>query len=246
MKINKHTHEEKKTKHQGLRIIYSNNSPCWTLIVLQGHFLTLYHPHSYFGKKQTELQSDIDAYADVIANVNADTMKSTKELKVAMLSALANWGGIVTSVGQSYYGSDYTAQTILDDSFDWAKLCTGDRWIVNYRSWGSSSSTRTSVSNFTEICSLYYERYQYLRTYEEKQLSTLQTEIEHKKLTKSELSSWSLKKLIDVEGDEAVFSVNVQANKLLVFMLRKGYIDEKYVSYVNYFNHYCFGICTTN
>lgn len=190
---------------------------------------------NYISKKQTELQSDIDAYADVIANVNADTMKSTKELKVAMLSALANWGGIVTSVGQSYYGSDYTAQTILDDSFDWAKLCTGDRWIVNYRSWGSSSSTRTSVSNFTEICSLYYERYQYLRTYEEKQLSTLQTEIEHKKLTKSELSSWSLKKLIDVEGDEAVFSVNVQANKLLVFMLRKGYIDEKYVSYVNYF-----------
>ena len=190
---------------------------------------------NYISKKQTELQSDIDAYADVIANVNADTIKSTKELKVAMLSALANWGGIVTSVGQSYYGSDYTAQTILDDSFDWAKLCTGDRWIVNYRSWDSSSSTRTSVSNFTEICSLYYERYQYLRTYEEKQLSTLQTEIEHKKLTKSELSSWSLKKLIDVEGDEAVFSVNVQANKLLVFMLRKGYIDEKYVSYVNYF-----------
>ena len=190
---------------------------------------------NYIGKKQTELQSDIDAYADVIANVNADTIKSTQELKVAMLSALANWKGIVTSVGQSYYGSDYTAQNILEKSFDWTKLCNGDSWYVNYRSWGSSNSTRTSVSNFTEICSLYYERYQYLHTYEEKQLSTLQMEIEHKKLTKSELSSWSLKKLIDVEGDEAVFSVNVQANKLLVFMLRKGYIDEKYVSYVNYF-----------
>lgn len=190
---------------------------------------------NYIGKKQTELQRDIDAYADVIANVNADTIKSTQELKVAMLSALANWKGIVISVGQSYYGPDYTAQNILENSFDWTKLCNGDSWYVNYRSWGSSNSTRTSVSNFTEICSLYYERYQYLHTYEEKQLSTLQTEIEHKKLTKSELSSWSLKKLIDVEGDEAVFSVNVQANKLLVFMLRKGYIDEKYVSYVNYF-----------
>ena len=190
---------------------------------------------NYINKKQTELQSDIDAYADVIENVNADTIKSTQELKVAMLSALVDWKGIVTSVGRSYYGSDYTVQNILDSSFDWSKLCDGDNWHVNYRSWGSSNSTRTPVSNFTEICSLYYERYQYLRTYEEKQLSALQTEIEHKKLTKSELSSWSLQKLIDVEGDEAVFSVNVQDNKLIVFMLRKGYIDEKYVSYVNYF-----------
>lgn len=190
---------------------------------------------NYISKRQTELQSDIDAYADVIANVNADTIKSTQELKVAMLSALANWKGVVTSVGRSYYGPDYTAQNILEDSFDWTKLCNGDNWYVNYRSWGSSNSSRTSVSNFTEICSLYYQRYQYLHTYEEQQLSTLQAEIEHKKQTKSELSSWSLRKLIDVEGDEAVFSVEVQANKLLVFMLRKGYIDEKYVSYVNYF-----------
>ena len=190
---------------------------------------------NYIRKKQTELQHDIDTYADVITNVNADTAKSTKELKVAMLSALANWGGMVTSVGQSYYGNDYTAQDIINDSFDWTKLCNGDRWIVNYRGWGSSSTTRTSGSNFTEICSHYYKRYQYLRTVEEKQLATLQKEIEHKKQIKSELSSWSLQKLIDVDGEELVFSVNVQANDLLVFMLRKGYIDEKYVSYVNYF-----------
>ncbi len=190
---------------------------------------------NYISKKQTELQSDIDAYANVIASVNADTMNSTKELKVAMLSALVNWKGVVSSVGRSYYGTDYTAQAILDDSFDWTQLCNGDNWNVNYRSWGGSNSTRNSVSNFTEICLLYYKRYQYLQTYEEKQLSSLQTEIEHKKQMKSELSSWPLQKLIDIEGDELVFSNKVKANKLLVFMLRKGYIDEKYVSYVNYF-----------
>lgn len=43
------------------------------------------------------------------------------------------------------------------------------------------------------------------------------------------------KKLIDTEGDEAVLSAEVRTNKLLVFLLRKGYIDEKYVNYVNYF-----------
>lgn len=190
---------------------------------------------NFISKKQTELQNDIDASSDVIANVNADTIKSTKELKIAMLSSLVDWNGIVTSVGHSYYGSDYSAQTILQDSFDWTNLCTGDHWYVNYQRWGSSNSTSAHISNFTEICSLYYKRYQYLRTYEEKQLSTLQKEIEHKKHTKSELSSWSLQKLISIEHDEPVLSAKVKANKLLVFMLRKGYIDEKYVSYVNYF-----------
>lgn len=191
--------------------------------------------HNYISKKQTELQSDIDAYANIIASVNADTMNSTKELKIAMLSALVNWSGVVTSVGHSYYGTNYTAQSILEDSFDLTELCSGDNWYVSYRSWDSNSTTRIQVSNFTEICSRFYHRYQYLRTLEEKQLSTLQAEIEHKKQTKIELSSWSLQKLIDVEGDEPVFSADIKDNKLLVFMLRKGYIDEKYVSYVNYF-----------
>ena len=190
---------------------------------------------NYIKQKQEYLQSDIDAAADVIAKVNADTIKSTKELKVTLLSALANWGGIITSVGRSYYGSDYTAQNILEDSFDWTKLLTGDNWYANYRSWSSSGTTRIEISDFTEICSQYYQRYQYLKSYEDRQLSSLQKEIEDKKQTKSELSSWTLQKLINTEGDESVFSADVKANKLLVFMLRKGYIDEKYVSYVNYF-----------
>lgn len=189
----------------------------------------------YISQKQEALQNDIDAAADVIEKVNADTIKSTKELKLALLSALVNWEGILTSVGRSHYGSDYTAQNILEDTFDWAKLLDGDNWYGNYRSWGSSGTTRIGISDFTEICSQYYQRYQYLKTYEDRQLSSLQKEIEHKKQTKSELSSWTLQKLINMEGDESVFSAAVKANKLLVFMLRKGYIDEKYVSYVNYF-----------
>ena len=190
---------------------------------------------NYISQKQEDLQSDIDEAADVIEKVNADTIKSTKELKIALLSALVNWEGILTSVGRSHYGSDYTDQNILEDSFDWTKLLNGGNWYANYRSWGSSGTTRIGVSDFTEICSQYYQRYQYLKTYEDRQLSSLQKEIEHKKQIKSELSSWTLQKLINMEGDESVFSADVKANKLLVFMLRKGYIDEKYVSYVNYF-----------
>ena len=107
---------------------------------------------NYISQKQDDLQADIDAAADVIAKVNADTINNTKELKVAMLGAIVNWNGIVTSVGKSYNGSDYTAQTIMQDSFDFTKLCDGDSWYVNYRTWGSSGTTKTEISNFAEIC----------------------------------------------------------------------------------------------
>ena len=50
-----------------------------------------------------------------------------------------------------------------------------------------------------------------------------------------ELSGWSLKKLIEKFGVHNVLSEKVAENKLLVFMLRRGYIDEKYANYINYF-----------
>ena len=50
-----------------------------------------------------------------------------------------------------------------------------------------------------------------------------------------ELSGWSLKKLIEEFGVHNVLSEKVVENKLLVFMLRRGYIDEKYANYINYF-----------
>lgn len=41
--------------------------------------------------------------------------------------------------------------------------------------------------------------------------------------------------LIEKYSASAVLSEDVRKNKLLVFLLRRGYIDEKYIYYINYF-----------
>ena len=41
--------------------------------------------------------------------------------------------------------------------------------------------------------------------------------------------------MIEKYGASAVLSEDVRKNKLLVFLLRRGYIDEKYIYYINYF-----------
>ena len=49
------------------------------------------------------------------------------------------------------------------------------------------------------------------------------------------LSSRTLKWLIEKYSVEDVLSTNVKKNKFLVFLLRRGYINEDYANYINYF-----------
>ena len=187
----------------------------------------------YIEKKQKILQSDIDASINLIERVNADVLKDIKEVKVAMLSAIIGWRGVVTGIGD-YWSTDFTANQILSDSFDMSKLLAIKDRHAYYKDW-QGNSNKTNVQNCDAIIRPYYQRITDIKTIEEKQLTTIQEDAEHSKLIKSQISGWSLKTLIDVEGAEEVLSDEVKNNKLLVFMLRKGYIDEKYVSYVNYF-----------
>lgn len=50
-----------------------------------------------------------------------------------------------------------------------------------------------------------------------------------------DLSGLSLAKLLEDYSPEEVLSEKVKRNKLLVFLLRRAYIDEEYASYINYF-----------
>lgn len=91
------------------------------------------------------------------------------------------------------------------------------------------------MSDFQEVFQLYYERIKNFQFVQEKGVSSIKREIEDLKKNVHELSGWSLKKLIEKFGVHNVLSEKVAENKLLVFMLRRGYIDEKYANYINYF-----------
>ena len=91
------------------------------------------------------------------------------------------------------------------------------------------------MNNFQEVYQRYYERIKNFQFVREKGVSSIKNEIEDLKKKVHELSGWSLKKLIEEFGVHSVLSEKVTENKLLVFMLRRGYIDEKYANYINYF-----------
>lgn len=81
----------------------------------------------------------------------------------------------------------------------------------------------------------YIERWEKLKEYNEKSLEGLQEEIEQIKYEQKKLSSRSLQWLIENDSSENVLSKEVKDNKFLVFLFRRGYLDEKYANYINYF-----------
>lgn len=105
---------------------------------------------------------------------------------------------------------------------------------LEYYTWSRFQSEK-SVNNFQEVFQRYYERIKNFQFVREKGVSSIKNEIEDLKKKVHELSGWSLKKLIEEFGVHSVLSEKVTENKLLVFMLRRGYIDEKYANYINYF-----------
>ena len=150
-----------------------------------------------------------------------------------MLGAMVNWKGIPYSINKSYWDK-CSVSKIMEDSFELSKLAELKDVEIEYYTWSCFQSEK-SVSDFQEVFQLYYERIKNFQFIQEKGVSSIKSEIEDLKKNVHELSGWSLKKLIEKFGVHNVLSEKVAENKLLVFMLRRGYIDEKYANYINYF-----------
>lgn len=189
---------------------------------------------SYFvEKKRLEIRAQIDAKLDILNGISADTLNSARELKYAMLCALSEWKGLAYRI-RTNGGSEYWAEDILEDSFDLTVLLKKASWTVYYAT--NSGSTTSFRPDVPGICAPYAQRYKYLRFSSMTKQQELRGDIERFEGSVRSLSMLSLQSLIEKYGtDEVLTSVSVRKNDLLVFLLRKGYINEEYAGYINFF-----------
>lgn len=178
-------------------------------------------------------QEEINQYSNVLELYHRDSLDKIRELKVSMLSSLVKWQGIVINIQVNYYNT-ISASKIVSDSFDFSELLTIKNCSINYYTW-TGVNTSITLADLKKAIQPYYERICAFQVVQEKGLCELQYEIEDLKNKIHKLSGWSLKKLVEEFDVQEVLSENVRKNKLLVFMLRRGYIDEKYANYINYF-----------
>lgn len=184
----------------------------------------------FISAKKQEMQAEIDDYETTVKRYQTDSMKSVREIKYAMFGELMGRLGTPESLRAGW--DAISASEIMDDKFDLSKLLSKKYDEIHY-CYGSGYSGQTSINK--ETLKAYIERWKEINRIRKIGLQEIQEKMQELRMQQHDLSSLSLAKLLEEYLPEEVLSETVRRNKLLVFLLRRAYIDEKYASYINYF-----------
>lgn len=178
------------------------------------------------------IQEKIDNYSSIITNSQNDTCSSIRELKYAMLGTLMGGPYKFDSFTKGWNSSGVSASTIMQDEYNMEQLVKANYQYIHFV---NQDNSYTNAAFDSEVLTAYIKRWKVLKKVGEKSVEGLQIELEKLREKQHCLSGMTLVELLKVYTVGEVFSENVRANQLLVFLLRRGYIDEKYASYINYF-----------
>lgn len=196
---------------------------------------------SFIEKSTKKIREDINELEKQIILVKEDCLKSTKELKYAFCGHLVDWNGAVYRIERhnGYYNRDSIyIERILDDDFNLKDIYNNnkDDYTICYASGNSNNLDKNINSNdLKSLLENYGKRWKALKLLEDKKMDGIHHDLEELNEQLQNISISSLKELIDRNDVKEVLSDNVRSNKVLVFMLRYGYIDEDYSMYINYF-----------
>lgn len=190
----------------------------------------------YIELKIKELQNDIKKNDRLIEKKNNDNLHSVRELKAAMLSAITGWQGIATRI-YDYGSGQVSAKQILDSDYDLRQLRNTSKDMIYIRQYdGNDKSIRIDdLDNCKTTINNYIDRWETLRRIESEGIEAIQNTISELKEQVHSINRLSLKELMEEYPEDSILSENVKDNGLLVFLLRRGYIDENYDNYINYF-----------
>lgn len=179
------------------------------------------------------IQEEIIRESDIITTTVQDFVKSRKELKILFLSEMLEWKGIPKSFSPNGMPT-VSVTSFLEDDYDIDRLNRVRSCSVNYTTFSGSNGIH-DCNDFQSIYGAFLSRMKHVKINENDELDKKKEHIESMKKQVSEMYSLSLAKLLELYDVESVLPENVRNNELLVFLLRRGYIDETYTNYINYF-----------
>lgn len=186
----------------------------------------------YIKVKRDSLQNELNFISDSLKKADEDHLKTVQELKVAMLTGMTGNIGIARRFTGYGYNS-VSANEIMEKSFDMREFAEKNIDVIVYNDFNGSGD-RVDINNFKERVKPYVERWEYLSIIEREGKENLNIKIDNIKQKLYLLESRKIADLIENETDFK-FDQNVSKNKLLVFLLRRGYIDENYANCIKYF-----------
>lgn len=191
---------------------------------------------------KNKIESIKEEYTDcknILNSIDEEVLDTLTELKKIFIFdfVLYDRNYISLNIGDN----SYSFKTFMSDEFDFELLLT-DNIVINYRNENGYTQTET-IKNVNEYTSSnnskgIIDKYNYLKHNTHKRKVDLQQQISELQEKERTIRSLKLKELIKEYNIKDILSENVRENKLLVFLLRNGYIDESYSNYMNIFHEH--------
>ncbi len=166
-----------------------------------------------------------------INQIEKEVLQSVRELKLALVTSLVDFKFAVTRID---VGKIYTISEFLSDSFDMNLIKNkievyGDNG--NSNSWKKIDNIEDKIKDNGD----YFTRIECLKNGLDKCKEESRCAIEEYEKRINGLRTYSIRAIIEEFGINFL-DESVRNNDLLVFLLRRGYLDETYENYINYFH----------
>lgn len=187
---------------------------------------------NFWEPRRNELEEKKKIILERMEMAQKDVLESQQEVKMAMIYYITGRKGILKTV--EFDGRPYGFGEILESSFDIDKI--KNIGSIYYLDKDTNNNTRTTfdernwseIENYKQRCKNIVLKLPEIKEDYRKQIEEIDNEIRR-------LGSLTLKEILCTYQTEKILPEDVEENKLLVFMLRNGFIDEKYPNYINYF-----------
>jgi hypothetical protein len=183
-----------------------------------------------------KLDQEIEKIQAKIKGTEREILTSLKELQIIYLDNLGIYrnsrsNNYSITINGTTYSSNYTNHQNFFDDLKNTKLvnCNLPKKRGNQISADEIATVFGSKKN-------YFEREEYIKIREEDKIDRIKEELAELKKQRAEVSMKSLKELIEESEPQDVFSDLIFDKKLLIYLLRHGYIDEMYNHYLTYFH----------
>ena len=188
-----------------------------------------------FVKKQIEkLEEEKKSISDKLKLIDNEILSNVKELKLIILCRLKENSEIPTRIYVKNHW--YDLSVIMEDAFDIEKLYN-KQIIVDYRHYNTKNINGIDIMNEKATGQYsYIERYRALLNSAPEKKEMLQKEFVFITDKISKMRSISFCELCELYEPKDILDFNYDDNLFLIFALRNGYINEKYVDYINYFH----------
>lgn len=189
-------------------------------------------------QKTFEKEEKLNLLKGRIEGAIKDSVNSVEEFKILLLFNLSKRSGVVTNI--QINGKVYKFAEIMSEDFDMNLLC-GTPLVVSFFNATTNSNSTNNVDNIDDYSydsMSVIERWESLKLLDREKKARAQEEIEELRDEIYQLKSLKIKDMISSFGTEFLSADDdfANKNKLLIFFLRNGYIDENYVNYINYFH----------